>query len=320
MSGFYESSLFEEPQTFDRAGLAEKLSRLAAQNIFIGGSSWKYEGWLGQIYTRSRYQVKGRFSRKRFEAECLREYAETFPIVCGDFSFYQFPTAEFWDKLFGQTPEAFRFAFKVPEQITCKVFPQHARYGAQAGLDNPAFLDAEILKEMLLRPLWRHRAKTALLIFECGAFSRRSFREPGEFLDRLDPFLAALPQDFRYAVEVRNPDYLQADYFQALRSRGVAHVYNAWSKMPELGQQIAMPDSMTADFIVSRALLRAGRSYEDAVAMFAPYTEIKDPNPQTRDALRVLIDRSRGEHRTAFLFVNNRLEGNSPATIISIVD
>jgi len=81
-----------------------------------------------------------------------------------------------------------------------------------------------------------------------------------------------------------------------------------------------MPDSVTADFIVSRALLRAGRSYEDAVATFSPYTEIKDPNPQTRDALKVLIDRSQAEHRMAFLFVNNRLEGNAPGTIISIVD
>ena len=32
-----------------------------------------------------------------------------------------------------KTPEHFQFAFKVPEQITCKVFPTHARYGPQAG-------------------------------------------------------------------------------------------------------------------------------------------------------------------------------------------
>jgi len=320
VSGFYAGTLFDEPSAFDRGKLVERLAGLAAENIFIGGSSWKYEGWLGQIYSRSRYLVKGRFSRKAFEATCLREYAETFPTVCGDFAFYQFPTAEFWDRLFAQVPEGFRFAFKAPEQITCKVFPQHARYGPQGGLDNPTFLDAETIKQMFLRPLWRHRAKTALVIFEFGAFSRRSFGDLGEFLDRLDPFLAALPTDFRYSVEVRNPEFLQPDYFQCLRSHGVAHVFNAWSKMPELGLQIAMPDSVTADFIVSRALLRAGRSYEDAVATFSPYTEIKDPNPQTRDALKVLIDRSRGDHRMAFLFVNNRLEGNAPGTIISIVD
>src|SRR5207248_6442872 len=111
----------------------------------------------------------------------------------------------------------------------------------------------------------------------------------GQFLDRLGPFLAALPREFRYSVEVRNPEFMQPDYFACLRSHGVAHVYNAWSEMPELREQIAIPDSVTADFTVSRALLRAGRSYEEAVAAFAPYSEIKDLNPETRDALRALI-------------------------------
>jgi uncharacterized protein YecE (DUF72 family) len=319
VSGYYEGSLFDEPSTFDRPRLASSLAGLAARNIFIGGSSWKYEGWLDQIYTRSRYSVRGRFSRKLFEQTCLREYAETFPTVCGDFAFYQFPTADFWEKLFALVPEGFRFAFKAPEQITCNIFPKHARYGPQAGVANPEFLNAAMIKDMFLRPLWRHRGKTALLIFEFGMFDKRSFEDVGQFIDRLDPFLAVLPSDFRYAVEVRNPAFLQPDYFQCLRSHGVAHVYNAWSKMPELRQQIAIPDSVTADFVVSRALLRAGRSYEEAVESFAPYTEIKDPNPEARDALRVLIERSKEEQRMAFLFVNNRLEGNSPGTIIEIV-
>src|SRR5205807_6406950 len=134
--------LFDERPPFDRAGLARRLSALAAQNIYIGGSSWKYEGWLGQIYSRERYLSRGRFSRRIFESECLREYAETFPAVCGDFAFYQFPGDDFWRNLFRQVPETFRFAFKAPEQITCKVFPAHVRYGPQAGQQNEAFLDS----------------------------------------------------------------------------------------------------------------------------------------------------------------------------------
>ncbi len=93
--------MFDPPSTFDTRSLAHKLRALAADVIWIGGSSWKYEGWLDQIYTRERYTTRGRFSKKKFEAECLAEYAETFPIVCGDFSFYQFPTPQFWRKLFG---------------------------------------------------------------------------------------------------------------------------------------------------------------------------------------------------------------------------
>jgi len=84
--------LFDEAPSFDRARLGARLRELTHDNLWIGTSSWKYEGWLGQIYSRERYTTRGRFSKKSFEAECLAEYAETFPIVCGDFSFYQFPT------------------------------------------------------------------------------------------------------------------------------------------------------------------------------------------------------------------------------------
>jgi uncharacterized protein YecE (DUF72 family) len=312
--------LFEEPGGFDREGLAARLRSLARENIYIGGSSWKYEGWMGQIYQRERYLSRGRFSRKLFEAECLKEYAETFPAVCGDFAFYQFPTEEFWRKLFQQAPPDFRFAFKVPEQITCKVFPAHARYGPQAGKENEAFLDGRMLHEMFLRPLLPYRERVAVLIFEFGTFGRRSFAELMEFLDRLDPFLAGLPQEFRYAVEIRNPEFLDKDYFACLRSHGVAHVYNAWSKMPELRYQIAIPDSATAGFLVCRALLRHGRVYEDAVAAFAPYRDVQDRNPEARESMRVLIGRARENKEFLFLFVNNRLEGNAPSTMLSLVE
>lgn len=312
-------SLFEEPSSFDRQAFADRLHGLAQRRIFIGGSSWKYEGWLGQIYSRERYLTRGRFSRPVFERECLREYAETFPAVCGDFAFYQFPTDEFWQKLFAQTPPGFQFAFKVPEQVTCKIFPAHARYGPQAGKDNPDFLSAAMLREMLLKPLAPYREKTAVLIFEFGTFSQRAFEDLPAFLDRLDPFLAALPPDWRYAVEIRNAGFLAPDYFSCLRSHGVAHVYNAWSRMPELGRQIAIPDSQTAGFVVARALLRFGRTYETAVETFQPYTEIRDPNPPAREAMRQLIGRAQERHETLFLFVNNRLEGNAPLTILNVV-
>jgi uncharacterized protein YecE (DUF72 family) len=312
--------LFEEPDAFPRDLLANRLRHLAARNILIGGSSWKYEGWLGQIYGRERYLSRGRFSKKLFEAECLREYCEVFPTVCGDFAFYQFPTQEFWSKLFGQAPDHFRFAFKVPEQITCPVFPSHPRYGAQAGRPNPVFLDAHVFEEMFLRPLLPHQPKTALLIFEFGAFGPRSFHDASEFAGRLHPFLAQLPPGFRYAVEIRNPGFLKKDYFSCLRAHNVAHVYNAWSRMPELREQIAIADSATADFQVCRALLRHGRVYQDAVDSFAPYREVQDPNPEARDSMRVLIGRARENKQFLFLFVNNRLEGNAPSTILSLVE
>ena len=308
--------LFESPSSFDRAGLARRLRALAQENIWIGTSSWKYPGWLDQIYTRERYQSRGRVSQKRFEAECLAEYAETFPIVCGDFSFYQFPSPEYWHKLFISAPQGLQIALKVPEEVTAEVFPRHARYGPRAGMVNESYLNADALAALFLEPLEPYRNRIGPLIFEFGARGA----SPREFHAKLDPFLGALPPTFRYAVEVRNREYLQPRYFDILRQHRAAHVLNAWTKMPALSEQIAMPDAFPADFTVVRALLRQGRAYEDAVRQFTPYDQVRDENPEARDALRAVIRRMREERRAAYVFVNNRLEGNAPETIRVVVD
>jgi uncharacterized protein YecE (DUF72 family) len=141
-----------------------------------------------------------------------------------------------------------------------------------------------------------------------------------EFLGELDPFLTALPRDFRYAIEIRNPEFLDREYFGALHRHGVAHVFNAWTRMPELSVQTQLPDVYTAGFTVARALLRRGRPYEQAVAQFSPYQNVQDPNPAVRQALRDMISRARKRHEPSYIFVNNRLEGNAPQTIEAIVD
>ena len=314
------ASLFEEPSDFDRARLRSRLQALASESIFIGTSSWKYEGWLGQIYSRNRYLTRGRFSQKRFNDECLGEYADTFPIVCGDFSFYQFPSPDYWRKLFASAAPALQFAFKAPEDVTVRQFPRHPRYGPRAGDDNASFLDAGLFQSGFLDLLAPYQSRIAALIFEFGSFARQCYAGVGDFLQELDPFLAALPAGFRYAVEIRNPEFLAPDYFACLRAHRVAHVFNAWTRMPEIGRQMHLRDAYTADFTVARALLRRARAYEEAVQKFTPYDRVQDPNPETRDALRLLIGRARNRHEPSYIFVNNRLEGNAPQTIEAITD
>jgi uncharacterized protein YecE (DUF72 family) len=309
--------LFDEPA---RSPLAARLQALAVEGIYLGTSSWKYDGWLGQIYTAERYMTRGRFSRKKFEAECLAEYAETFPVVCGDFSFYQFPSDDYWRRLFASAPGPLKFAFKVPEEITAKNFPAHARYGARAGKANENFLNARLFDTAFLGALAPHQARVAALIFEFGTFSKASFPTSDDFLAALERFLAELSEGWRYSVEIRNPEVLGPEYFGVLRARQAAHVFNAWTRMPELARQIALDGAFTAGFSVTRALLRHGRSYEQAVQRFAPYKEVQDPDPAARESIQSLIRRARAERQEAYIFVNNRLEGNAPATIQAIVE
>lgn len=309
--------LFDQPPP-TRSPLAARLAELARENIYFGTSSWKYPGWLGSVYTPERYFTRGRFSQKKFEAECLAEYAETFPVVCGDFSFYQFPSAAYWQRLFAGAPPQLQFAFKAPEEITVRTWPSHARYGPRAGAENPSFLDAGLFQRAFLEPLSPWRPRTAVMIFEFGAFSRAQYETAEPFVEDLHRFLGSLPPGLRYAVEIRNREFLDAPYLDCLRSHGAAHVFNAWTRMPELRHQIAMEEAFTADFTVARALLRQGRSYEQAVRKFEPYERVQEPNPEARESLRRLMERARRRRQTAFLFVNNRLEGNAPGTIQAV--
>jgi uncharacterized protein YecE (DUF72 family) len=310
-----EPSLFPAPADV----LRSRLASLASRDILIGTSSWKYAGWLGQVYNPERYSTRGKFSQKKFERTCLAEYAETFPIVCGDFSFYQFPPEDYWRQLFAQTPASFRFALKAPQMITVKRFSVRGRHPSLAGLPNESFLDVGLLEQMFLKPLSLYGDKVALLIFEFGSFSREDFENGDRFAEALDGFLARLPKQCRYAVEIRNREWLIPAHFECLRQHSVAHVFNAWTRMPPLDEQIRIPAAFTTDFTVTRALLRAGRTYEQAVEKFSPYSSIQEPNPTAREAMRSLIEHAVVHQETAYIFVNNRLEGNAPGTIGEVI-
>jgi len=45
---------------FDRERMKVKAAELAAKGVFIGTSSWKYDGWFGQLYTPARYECAGK--------------------------------------------------------------------------------------------------------------------------------------------------------------------------------------------------------------------------------------------------------------------
>lgn len=315
-------SLFDERTM---TWLREPLQALASEDVLIGTSSWKYPGWCGQLYDESRYVTRGRFSESRFEKECLEEFSEVFPTVCVDAGYYNFPSPSYIEGLCRQVPDTFQFAFKVTDTITIKNYPQLPRFGEKGGKPNEHFLNAELFKSAFLASCERRQHQIGLLIFEFSHFYPKDFGRGREFVDALDAFLSKLPDSYAYAVEVRNRNLLQRDYFAMLSSHRVAHVFNSWTRMPSLAEQIEMPGSFTTDFVASRLLLRPGRAYEQAVEAFSPYKEVKDANLEVRDAARKLVEKAkekpeRGKKRKSFLFVNNRLEGNALSTIAAIVD
>ena len=310
-----------EPEVSDlKRQLAGRLTELAGSNLFIGTSSWKYEGWLGTLYRPERYSGRGQFSKARFQRDCLTEYAEFFHTVSGDFTFYQFPSTSVWSNLFAQAPPGFRFAFKAPEEITTPAFPRHSRYGSRAGQRNPLFMDPHVFIAQFLTPLKSYARNVAVIVLEFPAALADAFEDEGRLGDAFNHFFDQLPRTFRYAVEIRNRRMLCPNYFRALSNQGIAHVFNSWTDMPSISEQSATADAFTTTFTVSRALTVPGRTYKETVSRFSPYRGVQDPNLEVRSALTALLVRSKKRGEPAFIYVNNRLEGFAPGTIAAIIE
>jgi uncharacterized protein YecE (DUF72 family) len=240
-----------------------------------------------------------------------------------DAAYYTFPTASGITAMGDQVPDHFRFGFKVTGDITIKRFPALDRFGARAGQENPNFLNADLFRERFLDPCRVLGERLGIALFEFSRFHPGEFARGREFIEQLDGFLAKLPRDCRYGVEIRNPNFLQPEYFAILARHGVAHVFNSWEGMPSVADQIeAAGDSVADRFGAARFLLRPGRDYKEAVRRFSPYARLQDPYPEgvaagARLAGAALRSASR---RPMFLYVNNRFEGNAPQSIRRMLD
>ncbi|HEY3899667.1 MAG TPA: DUF72 domain-containing protein [Chthoniobacter sp.] len=297
----------------------KRISNLANLGLYVGTSSWNYPGWCGTIYDESKYLTNRKFSKAKFQDSCLGEYAETFRTVCVDAGYYRFPTAEYLAGLCDQVPEGFKFAFKVTDEITIKRFPFVEKHRDRKGMVNENFLNSEMFQRLFLGPCSGYGDKIGPIIFEFSKFEKQDFAHGRDFVAALDQFLSQLPKGWQYGVEIRNEKWLQPDYFQMLRAHGVAHVYNNWTRMPPILEQLAIEGSATSDFTVSRFLLKPGRKYEAAVEQFSPYKEIQDRMDDARTAAEKILESSFELKRLGYIYINNRLEGSAPLTIAAIL-
>jgi uncharacterized protein YecE (DUF72 family) len=293
----------------------EELERLRAAippNVHFGTSTWNYPGWTGLVYSRA-------YPKSGAATKMLAEYARfpLFSTVGIDSSFYGPPSAKTLAAWARALPSGFRCVSKVWDRLTIHRFTGPRDEG-RTGQRNPDFLNPELFRSDVWAPYQESFAgHTGPFVFEFQRISPKAL-PPDRFVDRLDRFLGALPAEGEYGVEVRNEELLTPAYFAVLREHGVAHVFNSWTRMPSIGDQLDRPDSVTGRFLISRALLRPGRRYADAVDQFSPYDRIREPNPELRHDLVRVVELAAALRIPAYLLVNNRAEGSAPLTIAAV--
>lgn len=109
------------------------MARSLSPLIRFGTSTWTYEGWQGQVYTRQ--YAKSTFARESLGEYCQYQYQgePLFRTVGNDATFYRPPTANQLRRYLSQISEDFQMCFKVWEEITIPSYAKQARYGARAG-------------------------------------------------------------------------------------------------------------------------------------------------------------------------------------------
>ncbi len=312
---------------------AEKFQfRTLHPNVLIGTTTDRYAGWIGQIYSKERYQ--GRISRRThtvggrtFVEEVLpidsvKEYFEHFPVLEIDFTFYRpllekdgRPTQNY------HVLREYRQHLRDGDQIVLKVpqvvFAQKLRRGGEY-VQNEAYLNPEIFTNQFYEPaVDLLGSNLSAFIFE-QEYQRKQDRPPLEDMaSALDEFFGAIPADNRYHVEIRTESCLTTAIFNVLEKHGVGQVLSHWTWLPSLRRQFSKADNRcfnSGRHCIIRLLTPRGMKYEDSYAKAHPFDRLVEGMLQREMVEEVSellwIGVNRGIRMN--VLINNRAGGNAP--------
>ncbi len=142
--------------------------------FYLGCQGWAEKAWAGKLYTR-----------RVMREEQLEQYGRVFNAVEGNTTYHALPSAESVKMWCDEAPAHLRFCFKFPKPIshfrrlrgaeaeTAGFFARVAPFGERIG---PFFLQVQDTFDAKDMPI-------------------------------LEAYLRNLPKEYRYAVEVRHPDF-----------------------------------------------------------------------------------------------------------------
>ncbi|MGB2900286.1 MAG: DUF72 domain-containing protein, partial [Candidatus Acidiferrum sp.] len=165
-------------------------------------------------------------------------YATQFATVEVDSTFYGCPSARTVNNWASRTPEDFIFSVKVPQVIT------HEK----------TLVDCDTKLQEFVKAMGILGPKLGPMVFQFPFFERWEFPKQDDFLAVLVPFLKKLPADRKFAIEIRNKNWLDARFADLLREHNVALTLTDTSFVPRPWEMKEKFDLITADFTYVRWL------------------------------------------------------------------
>jgi len=297
------------PPLAEDMALAAKLS----PHIHLGTSTWSYPGWQGLVWA-------GKHSESTLSRTGLPAYS-AHPLLRAvgiDRGFYRPLAASEFQRHAEQVPAGFRFTVKAPSLVTDALLRSEDGRGQQP---NPLFLDPAVALQDFIAPAYEGLGQTiGALVFQISPLPGPLLARMNEAFDRLHALLLALPRPPAgvLAVEVRDAAWLTPDLVALLRDTGARYCLGLHPKLPPLAEQLPLlralwPGPLVARWNLNR--LHGAYGYGEAEKKYGEFSEMLDPDPETRAELARVIRGTAGAGQDVFVTISNKAEGSAPLSV-----
>ena len=276
----------------------------------FGTCSWKYDSWKGIIYSETNHK------------NYLKEYSEKFGTVEIDQWFWSLfspskvvlPQKKVVEEYKKSVPSDFLFTVKVPNSITLTHFYKDSKEDQLK--PNPFFLSVEIFEEFLksIEPI---KNQVGCLIFQFEYLSKQKMNSLSEFQAKFSEFHKRLNKNSpAIGIEIRNPNYLNENYYEFLSELKLAPVFIDGYYMPPVTEIY----SKFKKYIENLAVIRLHGPDRKGIEKMAneKWNQVYFNRDAEIKSIFEMIKELQSNEVDLFVNVNNHFEGSAPLTIEKI--
>jgi uncharacterized protein YecE (DUF72 family) len=253
--------------------------------VQVGCQGWNYEDWVTPpAAARPVFYPRGTRAEHMLDA-----YARAFDTVEVDSTFYAAPADSTYDAWARRTPDHFTFALKLPQKITHE--------------ESLRGREAERALEEFCRGARRLKGKLAAVLVQLPP----QFEATRDNLRALSEFVPLLPEDIRFAVELRDPFWFEEELLVPLslpRNVTLALVEGPWATRERVWRAAA-PLLDTTDFAYVRWM---------GARDLTRFDEVQRPRDLNLDKWATAVERLAARLPYVCAYFSNYYEGHAPAS------
>ncbi len=274
--------------------------------LHIGTCSWKYESWRGLVYSFKK------------PINYLEEYSKHYITVEIDQWFWSLfgvnkvslPSPHTVQEYLESVPPDFTFTIKIPNSITLTHFYRKSK--SDPLIINPHFLSVDLF-ENFIASIETLKPHIGALMFQFEYLNKQKMASQVEFKDKFTKFFHKIDQSFQYAIEMRNPNYLNESHFHFLNKLNVAHVFLQGYYMPSIVEIYKRLRSFIKNVTIIR-LHGPDRSDIEKISG-GNWNKVLEPKDnELRDIAKIVNDLL-NRKINVYVNMNNHYEGSAPLSI-----